>query len=95
MSYTYKESPPARVAWIETQISNGRPAPLRVATREGGVDRNWRCLNKNELPPVATREGGVDRNIAVFSLGSVTAVATREGGVDRNFARLPRYVHAV
>ena len=37
-------------------------APLVVATREGGVDRN--ILLSQNLPrlEVATREGGVDRN---------------------------------
>ena len=58
-----KESPPARVAWIET---NGKTGTVRefadVATREGGVDRNtsidWSC----DFWYVATREGGVDRN---------------------------------
>ena len=33
-------SPPARVAWIETQLIPGRGGSRYVATREGGVDRN-------------------------------------------------------
>ena len=37
-----------------------------VATREGGVDRNWnQSGTKTALNGVATREGGVDRNILV------------------------------
>ena len=40
MSYTYKESPPARVAWIETVIFTFCDIFHIVATREGGVDRN-------------------------------------------------------
>ena len=35
-----------------------------VATREGGVDRNFDFLKpKPKVNVVATREGGVDRNI--------------------------------
>ena len=34
------ESPPARVAWIETSDSVSYCQILSVATREGGVDRN-------------------------------------------------------
>ena len=58
----------------------------KVATREGGVDRNITSLYNTKSPHnVATREGGVDRNSS-SSLKSwiVTTVATREGGVDRN-----------
>ena len=33
-----------------------------VATREGGVDRNYYPIFAEYLPVVATREGGVDRN---------------------------------
>ena len=57
-------SPPARVAWIETQIlpGQGRRAET-VATREGGVDRNNLTDGALEVnSEVATREGGVDRN---------------------------------
>ena len=35
-----RQSPPARVAWIETQLVKLLLAHLPVATREGGVDRN-------------------------------------------------------
>ena len=35
-----KWSPPARVAWIETNSDLGLYANGQVATREGGVDRN-------------------------------------------------------
>ena len=34
----------------------------RVATREGGVDRNYGDIVATEGWRVATREGGVDRN---------------------------------
>ena len=58
-----KQSPPARVAWIETSKSQTKKPCNSVATREGGVDRNilhnQRAMNR---PRVATREGGVDRN---------------------------------
>ena len=41
---------------------------LRVATREGGVDRNDKWLDGDaEDADVATREGGVDRNISCQS----------------------------
>ena len=37
----YNQSPPARVAWIETMDFLGKFClVLLVATREGGVDRN-------------------------------------------------------
>ena len=36
-----RQSPPARVAWIETQLVKLLLAHLPVATREGGVDRNY------------------------------------------------------
>ena len=36
---------------------------LRVASREGGVDRNWKDLRLGDIGfTVASREGGVDRN---------------------------------
>ena len=35
-----QKSPPARVAWIETQDHCAKRRACRVATREGGVDRN-------------------------------------------------------
>ena len=78
-------SPPARVAWIET-LRNSRPAlRQRVATREGGVDRNLHVGDVHRPGRVATREGGVDRNNEILALTIVlTTVATREGGVDRN-----------
>ena len=80
------ESPPARVAWIETVCTTWIASTMLVATREGGVDRNFRCQFHFKIhSAVATREGGVDRNSASLlqSLGGDT-VATREGGVDRN-----------
>ena len=36
----FGRSPPARVAWIETAISQKWTKRTTVATREGGVDRN-------------------------------------------------------
>ena len=56
------KSPPARVAWIETPIGRPREKSSFVATREGGVDRNWVVVDFMPLSVVATREGGVDRN---------------------------------
>ncbi len=38
-----------------------------VATREGGVDRNWLSARTFGFgSPVATREGGVDRNFVIL-----------------------------
>ena len=39
---------------------------FRVATREGGVDRNSGAKVPPGVSGVATREGGVDRNSAVL-----------------------------
>ena len=36
----------------------------KVATREGGVDRNHKRSDERGGQDVATREGGVDRNIS-------------------------------
>ena len=60
--------------------------PIGVATREGGVDRNFkRALTARLWYTVATREGGVDRNIKLKKVVIIEiVVATREGGVDRN-----------
>ena len=55
-------SPPARVAWIETNFRHFAPQPNFVATREGGVDRNSPPFASLYTYSVATREGGVDRN---------------------------------
>ena len=62
----------------------------RVATREGGVDRNVHNLDANHCNVwVATREGGVDRNLKSGpAYKQLRNVATREGGVDRN-TRIP------
>ena len=62
------ESPPARVAWIET-IHLRRPhgRGFGVATREGGVDRNFGLVAAQIIKgAVATREGGVDRNTSAM-----------------------------
>ena len=59
------KSPPARVAWIETTSSLLMQAGCRVATREGGVDRNYALGVSVGREAVATREGGVDRNSSV------------------------------
>ena len=57
----------------------------RVATREGGVDRNQQDHAPPSIWSVATREGGVDRNVKVGAPRfQHLVVATREGGVDRN-----------
>ena len=55
-------SPPARVAWIETFTADFPAISSKVATREGGVDRNVFLLPYAAALLVATREGGVDRN---------------------------------
>ena len=39
---TLTRSPPARVAWIETLKKPNHEQDVKVATREGGVDRNIR-----------------------------------------------------
>ena len=41
------------------------PRLSKVATREGGVDRNSSAMYKQQCQAVATREGGVDRNIVI------------------------------
>ena len=62
-------SPPARVAWIETQAKVSRKSVARVATREGGVDRNTvSAFIRGNTIAVATREGGVDRNVKADKL---------------------------
>ena len=59
-----------------------------VATREGGVDRNFANRTVAGLMVmVATREGGVDRNHSPERKLLMQQVATREGGVDRNSPR--------
>ena len=42
LAFNLAESPPARVAWIETCISAHFLLKRYVATREGGVDRNFK-----------------------------------------------------
>ena len=84
-----QSSPPARVAWIETNQDQNCNSRELVATREGGVDRNVpAALEIREKAMVATREGGVDRNVQGDAVLVVAGVATREGGVDRNISRL-------
>ena len=59
-----EQSPPARVAWIETRLLRRSRTARAVATREGGVDRNEYTAHYSiTAQDVATREGGVDRNI--------------------------------
>ena len=61
---------------------------VKVATREGGVDRNSIAQStRATMLAVATREGGVDRNVNRLVNFQQEAVATREGGVDRNIVR--------
>ena len=80
-----RQSPPARVAWIEIERFRPDLHQELVATREGGVDRNYSLTNCQVITSVATREGGVDRNSPFLSArSSAESVATREGGVDRN-----------
>ena len=82
-------SPPARVAWIETPLIGQMECSSRVATREGGVDRNTLVVLILSQVIVATREGGVDRNFWTDEMtGEECKVATREGGVDRNTVEL-------
>ena len=85
LAWAKRKSPPARVAWIETITLYIRLRHLRVATREGGVDRNI-DMEREQLcrQHVATREGGVDRNNGYIAELHKGEVATREGGVDRN-----------
>ena len=66
-------SPPARVAWIETRRAEEASPLRRVATREGGVDRNEITDSDLVFLDVATREGGVDRNLTVSSLSCALA----------------------
>ena len=73
------------MAWIETYRIHTGDNAWKVATREGGVDRNVNVYGFDAVQVVATREGGVDRNSGVFlKAEGRLAVATREGGVDRN-----------
>ena len=61
--YRRGASPPARVAGIETVGVCHGGCLLKVATREGGVDRNPIAAGVTvAVALVATREGGVDRN---------------------------------
>ena len=65
--------------------ASGDPANCgKVATREGGVDRNVVQVAQPPADLVATREGGVDRNFVPCPHCGKYIVATREGGVDRN-----------
>ena len=62
---TYLESPPARGAWIATAWASLARDWTRVASREGGVDRNRDFRRETDASlRVASREGGVDRNDA-------------------------------
>ena len=54
------------MAWIETYVVKNVKDKRKVATREGGVDRNKVDGYELMYPgDVATREGGVDRNVPV------------------------------
>ena len=81
----WAQSPPARVAWIETLLMFNDvrllwpSPPARVAWIE--TDN---MLDGRVAISVATREGGVDRNATCTAMDCKCAVATREGGVDRN-----------
>ena len=86
-------SPPARVAWIETSAATTTwPSFSKVATREGGVDRNTSSSSVRSVwaasPPARVAW------IETRSLGhrvTLATVATREGGVDRNINLLIHY----
>ena len=82
--YSSVASPPARVAWIETIFQRLKGEVSLVATREGGVDRNFHRRRGPLHRVVATREGGVDRNELLNDDEESYTVATHEGGVDRN-----------
>ena len=81
-----RESPPARVAWIETSRYSFQTRPPEVATREGGVDRNttedWKLAEKIASPPA--RVAWIETYVR-WGNEHIRTVATREGGVDRNF----------
>ena len=70
--YSAAQSPPARVAWIETLFSVCIFVGVKVATREGGVDRNSEgARHLLHALRVATREGGVDRNYNEFAVAPI------------------------
>ena len=85
---TIPASPPARVAWIETEKRPLKGSSLVVATREGGVDRNKSHSGKSgsrlESPPARVAWIETEKLLQVWP---GAPVATREGGVDRNPAR--------
>ena len=78
-------SPPARVAWIETFEKLFPDTPAGVATREGGVDRNFRGFvgKRDTVPSPPARVAWIETGGAPTGF-FLDAVATREGGVDRN-----------
>ena len=70
---------------MDRNVSLGeRLRSIRVALREGGVDRNIFVAAVSSFVGVALREGGVDRNRHNSLIGRPPGVALREGGVDRN-----------
>ena len=76
------------MAWIETHITNRISRTARVATREGGVDRN--TMAGFNVPHIAmsppARVAWIETDISENADKNIT-VATREGGVDRNILR--------
>ena len=60
-----------RNTWDEALVVNQE----RVATREGGVDRNNKSCGKATNTAVATREGGVDRNLGLSGLRALGLVS--------------------
>ncbi|MCI6787717.1 MAG: hypothetical protein MR574_08405, partial [Oscillospiraceae bacterium] len=60
-----------------------------VATREGGVDRNYANGHKVQQRTVATREGGVDRN-GIFGAPQTFAERHRPQGVAQIKTTYPK-----
>ena len=85
-------SPPARVAWIETELLALGRLENPVATREGGVDRNIIVpqITIDQLKSPPARVAWIE-TIFLGQLSMSSPVATREGGVDRNINLLIRY----
>ena len=79
------ESPPARVAWIETFLKTYQKLLWLVATREGGVDRNdkWEASYTGSDTSPPARVAWIETT-TTETRSSARSVATREGGVDRN-----------
>ena len=81
---------------MDRNININHPAmrPFYVATREGGVDRNfggtYRDAKDIRSPPA--RVAWIE-TFSVRISAAPSLVATREGGVDRNFIHNERGTH--